>query len=85
MFIPLHDINPLKRIETPIVNYGLIFACTAIFIVFQSGFFVEGNRASIAGFAMIPAELRLNVGLRQHFAVVPEPLTAVTYMFLHGG
>jgi len=85
MFIPIHDINPLRRIETPIVTYALIFACTAIFVVFQSGYFVEANRASIAGFSMIPAELRLNVGLRNQFYVIPESLTVVTYMFLHGG
>lgn len=85
MFIPIHDVNPLRRIKAPVVTYALIFACTAIYVVFQSGFLADANRASIAGFAMIPAELRFNIGLREPFAVVPEPLTLVTYMFLHGG
>jgi len=85
MFIPLHDINPLRRIRTPVVTYALLVSCILIYVVFQSGLVVEAHRASVIGFGMIPLELRFGSGMRQHLAVVPEPLTLVTYMFIHGG
>ena len=85
MFIPLYDDNRLDHIATPWVTRGLIVANVMVFLIFQSGFVVDAHRASVVGFAVIPAEFNLVAGLRDTLAVIPEPLTLVTYMFLHGG
>jgi membrane associated rhomboid family serine protease len=85
MFVPLYDGTPLRTIRVPFVTYGMMIACTAIYAVFQSGLVVDANLASIGGYAMIPAELIQHIVVRRHLATIPEPLTLVTYMFLHGG
>ncbi|MGD9846717.1 MAG: rhomboid family intramembrane serine protease [Variibacter sp.] len=83
MVIPLYDINPRRAIRVPWVTYALILACVFIYIVFQSGLAIDANFASVIGFGMVPADfpgldLSTSAGL-------PEPLTLLTYMFLHGG
>jgi membrane associated rhomboid family serine protease len=83
MVIPLYDINPRRTIRVPWVTYTLILACVLIYTVFQSGLAIDANFASVIGFGMIPADfpgLDLSTS-----AGIPEPLTLLTYMFLHGG
>jgi membrane associated rhomboid family serine protease len=45
---------------------------------------VQAENISIAGFGVIPAEVFLPPALRDPFSVVPQPLTFVTYLFVHG-
>jgi len=85
MFIPLHDANPLRTIRTPIVTRTLIVVSVAVFLLFESGVVVDAQFASVGMFAVIPAEFHLGAGLRSELAVIPEPLTFLTYEFLHGG
>jgi membrane associated rhomboid family serine protease len=85
MFIPLYDVNPLRTIKTPIVTRTLIVISVAVFLLFESGVFVDAQIASVGMFAVIPAEFHLGAGLRSELAVIPEPLTLVTYVFLHAG
>jgi membrane associated rhomboid family serine protease len=83
MVIPLYDINPRRTVRVPYVTYGLIGTCTFIYGVFQSGLAIDANFASVVGFGMVPADfpgLDLSTS-----AGIPEPLTLITYMFLHGG
>ncbi len=91
MFVPLHDRNPLKRIHFQYVTVALIGLNVAVFFIFQTGWlFPVDPRA--AAFALIPAEL-LSQGLLyaghvfvpQDAVPIPERLTLVSYMFLHGG
>ena len=85
MFIPLYDINPLRTIHWPYITYALLLVSVASFVVFQSGLVVKGGDvASAASFGVIPAEFHRHAGLRDTFAVVPEPFTFVTYLFVHG-
>jgi rhomboid family protein len=84
MFIPLYDINPLRTIRWPYVTYGLLLATVTSFVVFQSGLMIQADAASAASFGVIPAEFLLRTGLRDTFAVIPEPLTLLTYVFVHG-
>jgi len=91
-FIPVWDDNPVKTIPFQAVTITLIAANIAIYVVFQSGAVAAVNMQNIVGFALIPAEL-LNGGffgnatyeLYGGQAPVPERLTLVSYMFLHGG
>lgn len=83
MVIPLYDINPRRAIRVPWVTYTLILTCVFIYTVFQSGLAIDANFASVIGFGMVPADfpgLDLSTS-----AGIPEPLTLLTYMFLHGG
>jgi membrane associated rhomboid family serine protease len=90
-FIPVWDHNPVEKIHFQAVTLALIAANIIIFVVFQSGAVTAANAYSIFGYALIPAEL-LNAGFfgdatYQVFggqAQVPERLTLVSYMFLHG-
>lgn len=82
MFIPIHDSNPLRRIETPYATRLLILLTVAVFVVFQSGLVAEPPEASLIAFAMIPAELGFGA---ERAGPVPAPVTLLSYMFLHGG
>lgn len=91
LFIPVWDRNPLEKIPFQFVTVALVAANVFIFVFFQSGMFATAQLESILGFALIPAEL-LNAGFfgdasYQVFGgqtQVPERLTLVSYMFLHG-
>jgi membrane associated rhomboid family serine protease len=86
MFIPLYDVNPLRTIHRPYVTYALMLATIASFVLFKSGLMVSGgDAASAAAFGVIPAEFHQHAGLRDTFALVPEPFTFITYQFVHGG
>jgi membrane associated rhomboid family serine protease len=85
MFIPLYDDNPWRSIGYPWVTRLLIVVTVLIYVVFQSGLVLDAQMDSLGGFAVIPAEYNMGGGLRSPYAVVPEPVTLVTYMFLHGG
>jgi membrane associated rhomboid family serine protease len=90
-FIPVWDQNPVEKIHFQAVTLALVAANIIIYVVFQSGAVPVANFYSILGYALIPAEL-LNAGFfgdstYQVFggqAQVPERLTLVSYMFLHG-
>jgi membrane associated rhomboid family serine protease len=85
MFIPLHDANPLRHLKTPYVTSAIVAVTVLIYGVFQSELiFGGGEEVAAIGFGMIPAELLHPAGLRGPLTLVPEPLTLVTYMFLHG-
>ncbi len=91
LFIPVWDQNPLEKIPFQFVTLALVVANVAIFVFFQSGMFARAQLESILGFALIPTEL-VNAGFfgdatYQVFGgqtAVPERLTLVSYMFLHG-
>ena len=91
-FIPVWDNNPLEKIHFQAVTLALIAANVIIFAIQQLGVVSIADTYGMMGYALIPAEL-LNAGFfgdasYQVFggqAQVPERLTLVSYMFLHGG
>jgi len=90
VFVPLHDTNPLKNIRFQYVTVGLIALNVAVYVIFQTGWFVPLADEDVTAFAVIPARLMAaSAGGSAFFAngavFVPERLTLVTYMFLHGG
>jgi len=85
MFIPLRDHNPLVLIRFPYVNTALIVINVLIFVLFQTGWFFEGETSTPYRYGVIPAVLFDHVDLGPDLAVIPEQLTLITYMFLHGG
>lgn len=90
MFIPLHDTNPLKKISFPYVTVALIVLNVGIYMVLQTGWFIPLEDENLTAFAVVPTQFLASTGgdssvLASGGVLVPERLTLVTYMFLHGG
>ena len=95
MFVPIYDINPLRRIRYQYVNVALIAINVAVFFLFQERDIYSGNDCGQALFArafgVIPLQL---LGTPVSFSNCPDgalgalsfppALTLITYMFLHG-
>jgi membrane associated rhomboid family serine protease len=95
VFVPLYDINPLRRIQFQYVNLALIAVNILVYLLFQLQHEMPGQECAQALFAktfgIIPLEL---IGTSVSFpgcpatealtGPIPEPLTLFTYMFLHG-
>lgn len=83
MFIPLHDDTPLKIIRFQWVTGAIILANVGLFLT-TGAFTEEPVLATIAsGYGVVPAEL--THGTTGSYSPIPEPLTLLTYMFLHAG
>jgi rhomboid family protein len=90
VFVPLHDTNPLKNIRFQYVTVALIALNVAVYAIFQTGWFIPLADEDVTAFAVIPAKLMASTGGGTAFFAtgafpMPERLTLVTYMFLHGG
>jgi membrane associated rhomboid family serine protease len=86
VFIPLHDDNTRHHIKAPVVTWMLIAANALIHLVVMSGYVLpEGAQMAAAfAFGVVPAVLTDQANLPAELQLIPEPLTTVTYMFLHG-
>jgi membrane associated rhomboid family serine protease len=84
MFIPLHDDTPLRVIRFQLVTVFIIAANVAMYLT--TGAFTSDQvlMAVATGYGLVPGEL---TGLAPLAAYdpIPEPLTLVTYQFLHAG
>lgn len=86
VFIPISDSNPLRAIRFQWVTAALILFNVIVFVLES----VEPGAKNAASFAVIPKELfQVQVfGGHAHGPLdtlaVPEGLTLLTYMFLHG-
>jgi membrane associated rhomboid family serine protease len=91
MFVPLHDYNPLENIKFQFVTAGLILTNFLVFIIFETGLVLPLDTAFLQGLAVVPAELfrgggavpAAMPGALHGGGGLPEPLTLITYMFLH--
>lgn len=95
MFVPIWDMNPVKRVRFQWVTLGLILANCAVYFLLQVGLLYPVSTDALIALAVVPAEL-INHGLLNQPVlapapvpapvpvVVPEGITLLTYMFLHG-
>ncbi len=86
MLIPIRDDNPLRLIRFQVVTAAIIVLNVIAFFL-TSGFSVSPTLMSMAtGFGVVPVEL-FNPGqtVSSGFNPVSEPITLITYQFLHGG
>ena len=86
MFTPLKDDNPLRTIRMQYVTGVIIIINVVIFLVTGPLRGEEALMLTSTGFGVVPTELldlsRMGTpGLNP----ISEPLTLITYMFLHGG
>ncbi len=82
MFLPIRDDNP--HTITPFVNYGLIIACAAAFLL-QLSLGEQGNDVAVAAFGLTPGHLFGSLEMDSRLPSVPAWLTIFTSMFMHGG
>jgi membrane associated rhomboid family serine protease len=81
MFVPLHDDLPLRMIRLQYVTFTIIVGNVIIFL-FTGAFGGEHLTVSVAeGFGVIPADFFRASSLTH--SILPEPLTLVSYIFLH--
>lgn len=83
-FLPLADRNPLRLIGFQAVTVAIIAACSFVFLWQQSLPQAEAERV-IYALGMIPATILGDANLPPELAMVPEEMTVLTSMFLHGG
>ncbi len=82
MFVPLHDDTPLKVIRFQFVTLSIIVGNVIIFLMtgaFQSDQVLAGVATS---FGVVPSDLT-HLSQNIPYSPIPEPLTFITYMFLH--
>ena len=84
MFLPLHDGIPLRYLHAPFATRTLLGACTVGYGLTFFGILPIGEEWIIAGFGLVPAVLFGTEALPEGLPYVPEPLTLVTSLFLHG-
>lgn len=83
-FLPLHDDNPRRWIETPYVTWSVILFCVILFI-WQSGLDARREFQLLHAFGFIPGVFFGDLTLPPQFSVVPSGATAATSVFLHAG
>ncbi len=86
MFVPLKDDNPLKLIRFQYVSLAIIALNVVLFLISGPMRGDEALMVTATGFGVVPSEL-LDVTRRLAGELNPvsEPVTLVTYMFLHAG
>lgn len=83
MFVPLHDSTPLKVIRFQLVTVTIIALNVAMYLT-TGAFSPEQVLGTIAsGWGMVPGELLGVLPPAIGYDPIPEPLTLVTYQFLH--
>jgi membrane associated rhomboid family serine protease len=85
MFVPLHDNTPLQVIRFQYVTGALIAMNVIVFLMTGAFTSEEGLWTYASGYGIVPVELVHVVDPSGGYHPVPEPLTLITYQFLHGG
>lgn len=85
MFIPLHDANTLKHIKVQWVTLGLIGVNIAVWLFTDFLVPEQVAQAAAVGLGYIPAVAFHHAVLAPGLAIAPDPLTYVTYAFVHAG
>jgi len=84
VFLPLYDGVPLAYLKAPLVTRALIGACAGAWLLTGLGLLPVSENRIVAGLGVIPAVLFGTAALPQGLPLVPEPITLVTSLFLHG-
>jgi membrane associated rhomboid family serine protease len=86
MFVPLKDDNPLKLIRFQYVSLAIIIINFVVFFITGP---MRGDEALLlteVGYGVVPSELLDSSRFpNPAFNPISEPLTLITYMFLHAG
>src|SRR5271166_5930181 len=81
LFVPLWDMNNLKRVKFQYVTVGLIVLNTLIYLLFETHLVLHSPAAFVDDFAFKPRDVASIHAFLEH---APEDFTLLTYMFVHG-
>jgi len=81
LFVPLWDMNNLKRVKFQYVTVGLIVLNTLIYLLFETHLVLHSPAAFVDAFAFKPRDVASIHAFLEHG---PEDFTLLTYMFVHG-
>lgn len=84
MLLPLKDDNPLRRIPLQYVTIAFIAINVAVFL-WQLSLGERGGQRAVYAYGMVPAVLFGFKDLPPDIAAIPDWLTVITSMFMHGG
>lgn len=97
LFVPLWDMNPVKRVRFQFVTVGLILLNCAVFFFFQVGLLYPLGDVLLIDYSVIPNQLlsfaQAPTGVEAppvtdvrgpQTLILPKEITLITYMFLHG-
>ncbi len=83
-FLPLHDLNRVRNIQFQRVTVGLIALCVIVFL-WQLTLSEDDLARAIFSYGSIPAALFDRIPRPPQIASVPDEMTLITSLFLHGG
>ena len=83
MVLPLHDDNPTTT--KPYVTVGLMIACVLVYVWQHLLLNAEAAQRVVYALGVIPSVIMGRENLPAELALVPQPVTVLTSMFLHGG
>jgi membrane associated rhomboid family serine protease len=83
MFVPLHDDAPLRVIRFQAVNGCLLLANLVVFLFTNYGLNESQVAALATSIGVVPALITDHATLPPSLYLVPEPVTLLTYMFVH--
>jgi membrane associated rhomboid family serine protease len=81
LFVPVWDLNPLKRVRFQYVTVGIIILNAVIYIAFESNLVFHSAQLVLDTFSFTPRDAAPFQSLLHHASV---QFRLVTYMFLHG-
>ncbi len=81
LFVPIWDMNNLKRVKFQYVTVGLIALNALIYFVFETHLVLHSPASFVEAFAFWPRDVESIHDFMEH---VPEHFRLLTYMFVHG-
>ncbi len=80
-FVPVWDLNPLKKVRFQYVTIGLIILNVAVYFGLESNLFIPVPPGLVEALSPTPSHVAPLDSFLAHF---PEQYKLFTYMFLHG-
>ena len=81
LFMPVWDLNPIKKIKFQYVTVAIIAINTAIYFLFETHLILRVPESFVNLLSLRPGDERPLSSFLQH---LPEQYRLVTYLFLHG-
>jgi membrane associated rhomboid family serine protease len=81
LFMPVWDLNPIKKIRYQYVTVGIIALNIVIYFLFETHFILHAPASFVDALSLRPRDVQPLSSFLQH---IPEQFRLVTYLFLHG-
>ncbi len=81
LFVPIWDMNHLKKVRFQYVTAAILAINTIIYFVFETHLVLHSPASFVGAFSLKPADV---VPISSFISHIPEHFRLLTYMFLHG-